>query len=203
MRAGGARARRRTHHAGPSGGGARRCVEGRGARSNRQTDGDCGEVADHRQPARHHRGFAAAAPPGVIGRLTLTVGKSLTIDSPLAIKRLSTANGLLVEAVAIGPKEVLINGKLPGETSLIIWQDNDARLIYDLTVRMSPLRLNAVREQIARDFPDADINVTFDNDTAFVRGTVRDVVSSDRIMQIVGTLGKAVNLLREIGRAHV
>ncbi len=33
------------------------------------------------------------------------------------------------------PKEVLINGKAPGETSLIVWQQNGARLIYDLTVR--------------------------------------------------------------------
>ena len=148
------------------------------------------------QAGAAQEGVAKAAAPGVIGKLTVTVGKSLTIDSPLAIKRLSTANGTLVEAVAIGPKEVLINGKQPGETSLIIWQDNDARLIYDLTVRMSPARLNAVREQIARDFPDADINVTFDNDTAFVRGTVPDVVSSDRIMAIVSTLGKPVNLLR-------
>lgn len=148
------------------------------------------------QAAAAQEGVSKTAGPGVIGKLTVTVGKSLTIDSPLAIKRLSTANGNLVEAVAIGPKEVLINGKQPGETSLIIWQDNDARLIYDLTVRMSPLRLNAVREQIARDFPDADINVTFDNDTAFVRGTVHDVVSSDRIMAIVGTLGKVVNLLQ-------
>jgi pilus assembly protein CpaC len=147
--------------------------------------------------AAAQEGVSRAAAPGVVGKLTVTVGKSLTIDSPLAIKRLSTANGLLVEAVAIGPKEVLINGKLPGETSLIIWQDNDARLIYDLTVRMSPLRLNAVREQIARDFPDADINVTYDNDTAFVRGTVPDVVSADRVMAIVASVGpKMVNLLR-------
>jgi pilus assembly protein CpaC len=148
------------------------------------------------QAAAAQEGVSKAAAPGVVGKLTVTVGKSLTIDSPLAIKRLSTANGLLVEAVAIGPKEVLINGKQPGETSLIIWQDNDARLIYDLTVRMSPQRLNAAREQIARDFPDADINVTFDNDTAFVRGTVRDVVSSDRVMAVAKTLGNAVNLLR-------
>ena len=73
------------------------------------------------QAAAGQEGVSKAAAPGVVGKLTVTVGKSLTIDSPLAIKRLSTANGLLVEAVAIGPKEVLINGKLPGETSLIIW----------------------------------------------------------------------------------
>jgi len=91
---------------------------------------------------------------------------------------------------------VLINGKAPGETSLIIWQDNDTRLIYDLTVRMSPARLNAVREQIARDYPDAEVNVTFDNDTAFVRGVVKDITAADRILAIVSTLGKTVNLLR-------
>jgi len=45
------------------------------------------------------------------------------------------ANGELVEAIAINPQEVLINGKLPGETSLIVWQHGGRRLVYDLTVR--------------------------------------------------------------------
>src|ERR1039458_6154357 len=103
---------------------------------------------------------------------------------------------ILRQPMQIGPKEVQINGKAPGETSLIIWQENDVRLVYDLTVRASPMRLNAVREQIARDFPDAGVNVTFDNDTAFVRGTVKDVVSADRIVAMVSTLGKPINLLR-------
>lgn len=137
-----------------------------------------------------------ATPNGVVGQLTVTVGKSLAIDSPLAIKRLAFANGTMVDAQAIGPKEVLLNGKAPGETSLIIWQEDGTRLIYDLTVRVSPQRLNAVRQQIARDYPDADINVTFDNDTAFVRGTVKHVTDADRIMAIVGSMSKAVNLLK-------
>jgi pilus assembly protein CpaC len=137
-----------------------------------------------------------ATPNGVVGQLTVTVGKSLAIDSPLSIKRLAIANGTMVDAQAIGPKEVLLNGKAPGETSLIIWQEDGTRLIYDLTVRISPQRLNAVRQQIARDYPDADVNVTFDNDTAFVRGTVKNVTDADRIIAIVSTMSKAVNLLR-------
>jgi pilus assembly protein CpaC len=137
-----------------------------------------------------------ATPPAVAGKLVVTVGKSLTIDSPLKIKRLSSANGNLVEAVAIGPREILINGKAPGETTLIIWQENDVRLVYDLTVRVSPSRLNAVREQIARDFPESGINVTFDNETVFVRGTVKDLVEAERVVAIASTLGKVVNLLR-------
>jgi pilus assembly protein CpaC len=53
-----------------------------------------------------------------------------------------------------------------------------------------------VRQQIARDFPDEDISVTFDNDAAFVRGVVKDTYQAARIMAIASTLGKAVNLLR-------
>jgi pilus assembly protein CpaC len=148
------------------------------------------------EPAASSTGAQNPPRPGTDGKLLATVGKSLIIDSPLNIEKISVANGDLVEAVAINPKEVLINGKAPGETSLIVWQQGGARLVYDLTVRVSPMRLEAVREQIAREFPDDDINITYDNDTAFVRGTVKDLISAQRVMQIVATLGRSVNLLR-------
>lgn len=134
--------------------------------------------------------------PGVDGNLAVTVGMSMIIDSPAQVVKLSIANGDLAEAVAITPKEILINGKAPGETSLIVWQDGGARLVFDLTVKMSPHRLEAVRQQIARDYPDDDISVTFENDTAFVRGTVKDTFAAGRVMAMVASLGpKAVNLL--------
>jgi pilus assembly protein CpaC len=144
---------------------------------------------------------ASAAEPGPDtaaaqnGKLTVTVGKSLIIDSPLNIQRISVANGDLIEAVAVGPREVLINGKAPGETSLVVWQQGASRLLYDLTVRIGTQRLDAARQQIARDFPDADISVTFDNDTAFVRGTVQNMIAANRVMEIASTLGKTINLL--------
>ena len=137
-----------------------------------------------------------AAPSAAPGKLVVTVGKSLIIDSPMKIQRISVANGDLMEAVAVNPKEVLINGKAAGETSLIIWQEGGNRLLYDLTVRLSPVRLDAVRQQLARDFPNENINVTFENDTAFVRGTVKDVTAADRVMAMTASLGKTVNLLR-------
>jgi pilus assembly protein CpaC len=130
------------------------------------------------------------------GAWTITVGKSMVIDSPLPIERISLADGALADAVGIGPKEVLIIGKAPGETSLIVWQNNGSRLVYDLSVRMSPVKLDAAKQQILREFPDNDINLTVDNDTAFVRGSVKDTVAADRVMAIASTLGKSVNLLR-------
>jgi len=137
---------------------------------------------------------------GAPGKLLVTVGKSLIIDSPVNIKRVSVANGTLAEAVAVNPKEVLINGTAPGETSLIVWQTNDTRLVYDLTVRVSNSKLDATRQQIARDFPDEDVSLTLENDTAFVRGKVKDVTAAERVVSIAATLvasrDKVVNLLK-------
>ena len=54
--------------------------------------------------------------PSSPDKLMLTVGKSMIIDSPVRIERLAVANEMLVEAVAIDPRQVLINGKSAGET---------------------------------------------------------------------------------------
>ncbi len=134
--------------------------------------------------------------PGVDGLFVLTVGKTLSIQATLPIERVSIASDSLAEAVPISATEILINGKAPGETTLIIWQKGGPRLVYDLVVRISPARLEAVRAQIAHDYPADDINVTFDNDTAFVRGTVATLNDAERVMQIAGTLGHTVNLMQ-------
>src|SRR5512143_4058059 len=107
-------------------------------------------------------------PGGKDNRLTVSVGKSLIIDSPLNIQRISVANGELVEAVAVNPKEVLINGKGPGETTLIVWQENGARLLYELSVKPSQLKVEATRAQLARELPDTDVTLTWENETAFL-----------------------------------
>ncbi|MCL4401922.1 MAG: pilus assembly protein N-terminal domain-containing protein, partial [Acidobacteria bacterium] len=96
---------------------------------------------------------------------------------------------------AISPKEVLVNGKAPGETSLVIWQEGGSRLFYDLKVLQSTVRIEAARAELTRELPGQAVTVNFENDTAFLGGTVKDVISADRAVSIAGTLGKVVNLL--------
>ncbi len=128
--------------------------------------------------------------------LFVTVGKSLVVDSPVNIQRVSVANGDLAEALAVNPREVLINGKSPGETSMIIWQQGGNRLFFDLTVRPSSAKASAVQQEIDREMPGQEIKVSYENDTVFLHGTVKDLTSADRALAIASSLGKTVNLLR-------
>ena len=127
--------------------------------------------------------------------LFVTVGKSLVVDSPINIQRISVANGDFAEALAVNPREVLVNGKSAGETSMIIWQQGGNRLFFDLTVRPSNTKVSAIQQQIDREMPGQDIKVSFENETAFLHGTAKDLTSVDRAVAIATTLGKTVNLL--------
>ena len=129
-------------------------------------------------------------------QLSITAGKSLVVDSPVNIQRVSVADTKLAEAVAISPREVLINGVAPGETSVLIWQQGGNRLVFDLSVKASSTKLDAVREELRHELPDADVTLTFENNTPFLRGNVKDLVEADRAEAIANTLGKTVNLLR-------
>jgi len=134
--------------------------------------------------------------------LVVTVGKSLVLDNAMNIQRISLANGDLAEAVAVNPREVLINGRAPGETSLIIWQQGGPRLLFDLTVRASNSRLDNVRGQMAKELPDQDVSVYVEGSDVFLHGTVKDAVSADRATSIATTLGKVVNLLHVVTPAE-
>ena len=138
--------------------------------------------ADVQKPADDHK-------------LSVMVGKALIIDSEADIVRVAVAGPTLAEAVGVNPREVLVNGLLPGETSLVIWEVGGARLVYDLNVSPNTAKLDAVRRQLATEFEGDAVTLDLEGDTVFLRGRVKDLMSAARAVTISSTLGKVVNLL--------
>ena len=139
---------------------------------------------------------APPAPPTAARELYVTVGKSLLVDSPTIIQRVSVANGTVAEAIATTPREVLVNGKAAGETSLIVWQENGNRLIFDLIVQASSAKVDNINRELRTEMGDQKVTISMDDGVPFLRGTVNDLMSADRAVLIASALGKPVNLLR-------
>ncbi len=133
------------------------------------------------------------------GNLLLTVGKSIIVDNALPIERIAVGFGDIAEVTAVSPHEILLNAKAPGVSSLIVWQQGGPRRSFDITVTPSRFladsRVEGVKHEIERELPGQNIDLSFENETAFLRGTVKDVTSADRAASIASTLGKTVNLL--------
>jgi pilus assembly protein CpaC len=130
--------------------------------------------------------------------LSVTVGKALLVDSPVMIQRIAVGNSEVAEATATTPQEILVNGKSPGETTLIVWQVGGNRLIFDLTVLKSNVRLDSVRRELRTQFPDQDIQVDLDGETPVIKGVAKDLTSAQHALDLISTLGRPVNLLRVI-----
>jgi pilus assembly protein CpaC len=139
------------------------------------------------------------APREAPNDLFVSVGKSLVVDSARPIERVSVGLGEIAEATAVGPQEILLNGKAPGQTSLILWQEGGEKLFFDVTVQPShynsDMRLEALRREINRELPGQKIDPTVENDLIFLRGSVKDLTSADRAQAIASAMGKSVNLL--------
>lgn len=79
-----------------------------------------------------------------ITRVDLSVGRSLPVTTPVPLTRASVATPDIADLVVVGPRELVINGKAPGETDAILWFVNGTRQHFRVSVR-SP----ADRQQVA------------------------------------------------------
>jgi pilus assembly protein CpaC len=131
--------------------------------------------------------------------LSITVGKSAVVSSPQTIVRVAVGFGDVAEAVAVGPNEVLVSGKAPGSTSLIVWQQGGGKLFFDVKVRpnlfLANNRVDNLRREISKELPGQQITASLENDAVFLRGKVKDLTSAGRAVAMASTLGKVVNLL--------
>jgi pilus assembly protein CpaC len=130
-----------------------------------------------------------------IPQLSVSVNKSLIVDNSSGIKRVSVSNGDLAEAVAVSTTEIVLNGKAPGETSLVVWDGNGQRTLYDVHILPNNSKIEYVRQALKSEFPGQDISVSFDEGSVLLRGTAKDVTSADRALAIASILGKVVSLL--------
>ena len=131
--------------------------------------------------------------------LSVAVGKTVLVDCVRPVTRVAIGLGDVAEASAITPTEIMVNGKTAGETSLIIWDDRGGRQFFNVTVRTSASamesNMDSVRRELRTELPGQTLNMTSENGVIYLRGTVNDLTSSGRAVQIASTAGKVVNLL--------
>lgn len=131
--------------------------------------------------------------------LSVVVGKSIVLDCATPVERVSVGLGGVVEAAVVSPREILVNGKAAGETSMIVWEKGGNREFFNVAVRpgisASGDRLEMVRRELEHQLPGQEFQITGDNGAVFLSGTAKDLTSSERAVQIASVAGKVVNLL--------
>ncbi len=126
--------------------------------------------------------------------LRVFVGKSLLVTSPEPLERVSVTDPDIATAVITSPNQVLIHGKVPGNVTLLIWDEEERSRAFDLQVEFD---IRKLRETILQVFPDEKIEVGPLASSIVLTGRV----SSEEIMEQTTSLGlthseNVVNLLK-------
>lgn len=126
--------------------------------------------------------------------LSLTVGKSVVLDFPADIDRISTSDPAIVDASPVTRREVLIQAKGFGSATVIIWGRSGEKQFYNITVEEN---LDPLRRLLHDTFPGLDIQVFSSRDSISLVGHVPTKEIADRAAALAAPFGKTiVNSLR-------
>lgn len=132
--------------------------------------------------------FLVSAENG-IEELRMTVGKSIVLDYPADVTRISTSNPDMVDAVAVSTREILLHGKAHGSSTIVIWSKSGQRTFYNVSVEHN---LEPIRKILKETFPDEQIEVRSARDSVTLNGTVSTQAISDRAAALTASLAKTV-----------
>ena len=126
--------------------------------------------------------------------LSLLTGQSRLIIFNEPIGRLATPNQDIAESVPVDADQLLITGKMPGQSTVVVWAKNSAKYIFiDVAVRVNLTQLDA---QIRTLLPQEDIQVSQANGAVVLSGKASSIAALQRADTIAQSFGfKTVNML--------
>ncbi len=120
--------------------------------------------------------------------IPLTVGRSVVLDHPDDIQRVAITNDAIADAVAISTREILINAKSTGLTSMILWSRSGERNFFTITVSMN---VEQVQNHIRVAFPGESVLLTASKGIVTLEGKVSSPDVADRVLAMVSADSQA------------
>jgi pilus assembly protein CpaC len=121
--------------------------------------------------------------------IRLTVGKSIVIDYPTDISRISTSNPDIVDASPVTAREILVHGKSFGTVTLVVWSKAGQRNFYNITVEQN---LEPLRKLLKETFPKEDIHVQSSRESLSLTGSVTNKDVAERATALATPFGKTI-----------
>lgn len=123
---------------------------------------------------------------GSVTSIHVTRGRSQIVKFAQPVMRLSIAEPTVADIIPLSPDQIMINGKLRGVTSLIVWDENGQEGIFDLYVQNDTSELLDAVNAVA---PNEKIQARVTDDSFIISGQVSSSVVLDEIRKTAAAYG--------------
>lgn len=129
--------------------------------------------------------------------VTVTAGKGDLLTFPREISRVVVSEPRIADAIVVSPNEVMVNGKAPGTTTLVIWESGTSPVRWDVHVRPDTAEWDQFRKELRAAATDAAVDATANGDTIVLTGSVQKDDDFKRLGALASTRYKnVVNLIQ-------
>ena len=145
--------------------------------------------------------FAQTTPSPAVRAISLTVGKGELLQFDRDVSKVVIAEPKIADAVIVSPRDVMVNAKGLGQTTLMIWETDSPPVRYDITVLSDATELAVLRQSLAEQLkaalPDTEIGFSGNTDAIVLTGSAANANDSKRAEAIASTHAKkVVNLIQ-------
>lgn len=127
-------------------------------------------------------------------KVQVDVGRSQILKVGKDIKKAAVSNKDIADIETITPRQLMIIGKNPGSTNLIIWDDGGTSTFFDLSVKGMDFSLLA---KDIKELTGEEIDVKVAQDTVILSGKVSNVEDIKKAEDIAKSYApKVINLIK-------
>jgi pilus assembly protein CpaC len=119
-------------------------------------------------------------------KIYVTRGRSQILKFAHSVVRLSIADPGLADIIPLSPNEIMINGRLRGVTSLIVWDTNGQEGIFDLHIQNDTSELLETVNLIA---PNEAIKTRITDDSFIISGQLSNTIVLEEIKKAASAYG--------------
>jgi pilus assembly protein CpaC len=139
----------------------------------------------------------ATLPAHTATTMKLIVGRGDLLRFQSDVKQVAASEPKIADVVVISPREVMVNAKGPGRATVIVWDADPEPKRYDVDVVADNFEFDEFRQELIKELPDSNIQVTGKGETIVLTGTVKSNEQSKRAAGLAQTRSKTViNLLK-------
>lgn len=129
--------------------------------------------------------------------LELLIGRGDLLQFSTDIVRVAVAEPKIADAVVVSPREVMVNAKGVGYTTLIVWETGASPLRYNIKVVADSADADAARKKVQDTLKQSNIDVVVNGDTVLLTGEAKDDADVARYAAIAAPLARnVVNMLK-------
>ena len=114
--------------------------------------------------------------------LSLASGRSVSLDAP-GLTRVAVGDAKIAGVVPVGTQQVIVNGKAPGHTTVLVW-DRSGMREYDVTV--SEQTLDQIAQMLRSTINIPGVSVDEIGRALVVKGSVPDQASANQVGAVIG-----------------